>query len=91
MSVRGTTHARLVRKVIVRDGDHEGEKIVCAWLDCDKDGYMLYHVATNEAKPGFPRRLARYVFCSERHKQYWLNSHRPGMGAGMAPGYRNAL
>ena len=75
MPVRGTSHARLMRKVILREGDIGG-KVFCAWDDCDNDGYIMFHVAINAARPGFPRQLERYVFCSERHRQYFLNVHR---------------
>lgn len=80
MSVRGTTHARITRKVIIREGEQQGGKILCGWDDCEKDGVMLHHIAVNQAKPGFPPSLARYVFCSDRHKQYWAHSHRLGYG-----------
>jgi len=91
MSVRGTTHARLSRKVIIREGEAEGDKIYCGWDICDKDGTMLHHVAINMAKPGFPRHLARYVFCTERHKQYFLNSHRPGQYGVLPGGFKGTI
>lgn len=80
MSVRGTAHALLTRKVIILEGEQQGGKILCAWDTCDRDGTMLHHVAVNQAKPGFPRNLARYVFCTDRHKQYWQSSQRLGYG-----------
>lgn len=90
MTVRGTAHALLTRKVIIREGEQQGGKILCGWDTCDHDGTMLHHVAVNQAKPGFPRQLARYVFCSERHKQYWLNAHRLGHG-NLPAGYRSTI
>lgn len=80
MSVRGTTHARHHKKVIILEGAQKGEKIKCGWLDCDEDGYILYQAVTNAARPGFPRHLERYVFCTERHRQYFLHQMR-GHGA----------
>ena len=76
MSVRGTTYARHMRRVIIREGAQEGERIWCAWDDCDKHGYDAHRVRINEAKPGFPAKYINYVFCSNRHMEFWKNSHR---------------
>lgn len=92
MSVRGTSHARLHRKVIIREGADEGGKIFCGWDDCDRDGLMLYGVRQNDARPGFPAQWVTFVFCSERHKQYWLQSyHRPGTHGRMPAGLRRMV
>jgi hypothetical protein len=92
MSVRGTTHARIHRKVVIREGEDTGGKITCAWSDCDKDGYLLHHIAVNVARPGFPCQLERYVFCSERHKQYFIHSYRTPAGHGRLPaGFRGTI
>lgn len=91
MAVRGTTHARHMRRVIVRDAAAEGERIWCAWEDCDQHGYINYEFRVNEAKPGFPVQLARYVFCCEAHRQYFARSHVPGEYGrlrGINPRYR---
>jgi len=75
MPVRGTTHAIVQKKVI--NLDHGGNrKIACAWDECDNDGYELYKARVNQAAPGFPASYIQYVFCCERHKQYWVNSTR---------------
>jgi hypothetical protein len=79
MPVRGTTIAIHSRYVIVREqNEHEGERIWCAWHDCDKYGVMLHQTIINEAKPGFGVKLARYVFCSAQCKDYFDHSHIPG-------------
>lgn len=82
MPVRGTTlwrHARNEKRVIVNEGENNpqtGTRIFCAWDDCDRDGFELYKLVVNYAKPGFPPYRTTYVFCSERHRLYFLNSHR---------------
>lgn len=70
----GREHAIIQKKVINRDawGDR---KIVCAWDDCERDGFDLYKCRVNYGTPGYPQ-VVRYVFCSERHRQYWIHSHR---------------
>lgn len=88
MSVRGTSHARHHKKVVILEGAAAGTKIFCGWDDCDLDGFALFQVVINAAKPGFPRKLERYVFCTERHKQYWLNSH---IAYGQLPSGANRL
>jgi hypothetical protein len=80
--VRGTTawrHARLERKVVATEGRGSpvtGTKVFCAWDDCDRDGFELYKVVVNYAKPGFRPYVTRYVFCSERHRLFFLNASR---------------
>lgn len=89
MSVRGTSHARHHRKVVILDGgEQRGGKIACAWSDCDNDGYILYQAVTNAAQPGRPRHLERYVFCCERHRQYFLHQMRGGLAGALPPGER---
>lgn len=70
----------VAKQVIVREkNEHEGEKIWCAWEDCDQYGYEMYQHVINEAKPGFAKKLARYIFCCETHKRFFQTSHIPGM------------
>jgi hypothetical protein len=82
VSVRGTTHARHMRRVIIREGAEEGRPVDCGWDDCTNRGFNNHRVQINEAKPGFPPKYINYVFCCDRHRQYFLNSHR---GYGMLP------
>jgi hypothetical protein len=58
-----------------------GVHLPCCWDDCTRDGVELHKTTVKE-----PTGNANYVFCSERHRQYWINSHRNN---GMLPaGYR---
>lgn len=77
MSVRGTTHAIVQKKVI--NHDRGGTFLVCFWSDCDRDGLALYEVRNHEHARNIPcdhplARHCNYAFCSERHKQYHLAS-----------------
>jgi len=59
---------------VVINLDHAGDRhIMCAWDDCERDGYELYKAVVNYGKADTPR-LVSHVFCCERHKQYWINS-----------------
>lgn len=81
MPVRGTSVARHQRYAIVMDQadrEFEGERIWCAWADCDRYGYTCHQFVVNEAKPGFPVKLARYLFCSDQCRHYFARSHIPG-------------
>jgi hypothetical protein len=79
MPVRGTSVARHSRIVIIREqGEAEGGRLWCAWADCDRYGYACHQIVINEAKPGFPRKLARYVFCSDTCRTFFARSHIPG-------------
>jgi hypothetical protein len=90
MSVRGTSVALHHKHVIVREqNEHEGERIWCAWLDCDEYGVLAHQTVINEAKPGFPVKLARYVFCSAQCKAYFDRSHIPGQFGKLPPGMRS--
>lgn len=75
MSVRGTTHARVQKRII--NNDRGGTYVCCAWDECDNDGFELYKVRMHEhaQSVGCDSSLAKhitYVFCTERHKQYFL-------------------
>lgn len=77
-------HAILHKKVI--NLDHAGDrKIMCAWDECDRDGYELHQVRVNYGTAATPHVL-KYVFCTERHKQFFINSHR--RYGNLPPGYR---
>lgn len=89
MPVRGTTVARHLKEVIIREQEQEGERIWCAWADCDRYGYALFQFVVNEAKPGFARKLCRYVFCSEQCMEYFKRSHIPGEYGKLPPHLRS--
>jgi hypothetical protein len=93
-------HAIVEKKVI--NLDHAGDRhVMCAWDVCEKDGYENYKFVeeTGNVAAGWPSRPLTYVFCSEKHRQYWLQSYRQAKAGhskefmhGMLPkGYRNAI
>lgn len=89
MPARDTTAWRVgihERKVI--NHDRGGTHVMCAWDTCERDGFETYKIRTNTAKAGREPRYMTYVFCSERHKQYWLNNVRPGSNNNLPPGMR---
>lgn len=68
---------RTERRVLDRDhaetmDDHH---LLCCWDTCDRYGLELYKARVQDGTDRFPRNTW-YVFCSERHKQYWVNSTR---------------
>lgn len=68
--------------------------IPCCWFECEKPGYELYksvlHEHARELRCDDPRsQHVNFVFCGERHKQLYLNSHRD-MGK-LPPGYKLAI
>jgi len=71
MTVRGTTHARIQKKVFNFDA-WDPRKIMCAWNPCDNDGYELYKVVTHQGNLKGERTM-NYIFCSEKCKQAWLD------------------
>lgn len=85
-------HAIIEKKVI--NHDRGGTHVMCAWDDCEKDGVELHKVRVLDTKPGITPTYIHYVFCSERHRQYWINSApRDGsIGYGNLPaGYRSSI
>lgn len=79
-------HAILHKKVI--NLDHVGDRhVMCAWDTCERDGYEMHKVRVDYGKTG--PHIVNYVFCTERHKQYWINSHR-AYGQ-LPPGYKRSF
>lgn len=72
----------LARRVINHDGG--GRYIVCAWDDCERDGVELHKIRSHEHLRNVScedvdvgaalGRHITFVFCSERHRLYWLNA-----------------
>lgn len=92
MPVRDTTawrHAIHDKKVI--NHDRGGTYVMCAWDTCERDGYETHKVVQNEAAEGYPARYITFVFCSERHKQFWINNMRPGNNNNLPAGYRRSI
>jgi hypothetical protein len=73
---------RVHKKVL---SHNTGTWILCAFEDCELPGYEVHHVTTNEGYEPFLRedgvhyepKLLKYVFCSEGHKQLWLDCIGP--------------
>lgn len=86
----GTEHAIISRRAINLDHGVNGgptKYVMCAWDDCEHDGYELYKVRLNTGKADTPR-IVTHLFCTERHKQYWLNSTRSY--GNLPPGFRRS-
>jgi hypothetical protein len=89
---RGTTrwqHAIIQKKVI--NLDRGGTYVVCAWDTCEKNGYESHKVVEREHKAGREPHTITYVFCTDRHKQYWLASIRPGNNNNLPAGYKRSI
>lgn len=80
-------HAIIAKKVINMDSG--GNRVlVCCWDECDKPGYQCYlhisclHDRALGCESSDRRVLAEagqtahlnYVFCSARHRAYWVNA-----------------
>lgn len=77
MPVRETTQWRhaIIRKKVI-NLDHGGDRnVMCAWDTCEKDGYEMHKVRVRDSAPGQELKYIQYVFCCERHRDYWINSH----------------
>lgn len=88
----GMTTARHGKGVLSMDKAMRGETVWlrCAWDECEHQGVTL-HLAVHHAHAvgmacadPYAKHI-RYVFCSERHRQYFLHSHRPEVGYGNLP------
>jgi hypothetical protein len=84
----------MLKKVL---SGNTGAWIKCVWCHMhghDKAGYELYKSVFHEHLPSLacddPRaKHVNYLFCSERHKQYFRNSHIE-MDQ-LPPGYRSVI
>ena len=79
-------HAKLEKLAI--NLDNGGRPLVCCWDDCDRLGSVLYkHTSclhdirngcafSDERAFSASGRTAHldYVFCSQRHRNYWVNA-----------------
>lgn len=67
----------------------DGLHLLCMWLECERPGDTQYQAVVTEPygvdpglilvpAPNMHQRWKRihYLFCSERHRLYWANSHR---------------
>jgi hypothetical protein len=88
MTVRGTTawrHAILQKKVI--NHDRGGTYVMCAWDTCERDGYEMYKAIEHQSSASGGD--VTFVFCSERHKQYFL--HSTVRANDLPPGYKKSI
>lgn len=63
---------RVAKKVLSRDSD---AWLTCCWDECQRPGYDLHKITVNYGT-GYEPHLVKYVFCSEKHRNYWGNGHR---------------
>lgn len=64
----GTFHRK---KVLSRDTE---QWLLCGYRDCENDGYECHKVQVNDSAPGYPPKIVNFVFCSERHRQYFIDA-----------------
>lgn len=72
-------HGKRLGKYVYNMDVPGGRRIVCAWADCEADGVNLYLTVVHDHSTRCDHPDAKhpkYLFCSERHKMYWVNSHR---------------
>lgn len=76
------------KKVLNMDRWQLGELawLPCCWSDCEKSGTTLYQSWFHEHNPGIPcdhpelGKHVWYVFCNEKHRQFFKASHQDGHG-----------
>lgn len=67
----------VVRKVIgINDNGKPdfGPAIMCSWSDCTNLGHQEHRLETPDTTDA--RYNLVYIFCSQQHKWYYLNSHK---------------
>jgi hypothetical protein len=91
MPVRDSTEWRhgIVQKKVINH-DRGGTNVMCSWDTCERDGYEMYKVVTHLGNERGERTM-NYVFCSDRHKYYWLNNINSGSNNNMPRGRRNMI
>lgn len=81
----------IARKVLSASS---GNWIPCCWFECEKPGYELYKTVFHEHAKNLAcdhpmSQHVNFVFCSERCRQYYLNSH---IAMGQLPaGYKKVI
>lgn len=68
--------------------------IKCCWMHCDKRGVTLHMSVFHEHARSLPcdhplSEHVKFIFCSEKCKQYYLYSHKD-MG-NLPPGFKSSL
>lgn len=71
------------KPVLSMDKAARGETVWlrCCWDDCEEQGVTLHQTIFHDHARGYTcnhplARHVKYVFCSERHRQLFLNGHR---------------
>lgn len=59
------------KKVMSHD---TGEWLLCCWMECEKLGTNAHIAVQRTTEEGYDKTI-KYVFCSEKHKEYFKNSH----------------
>jgi hypothetical protein len=82
---------RTAKPVLSRD---DGTWLKCCWDDCERQGFDSHKTRFHDHAHGLPcdhpdAKHVWYVFCSNRHRDYFLHSHR-SMG-NLPPGSRLML
>jgi hypothetical protein len=71
-----------------------GGWIQCCWFECQKHGTTLHktvlheHMKTMRCDDPLSQHV-NFIFCSEKHKQFFLHSHRD-MGK-LPPGFKKTV
>lgn len=75
------------RRILNVDKARRGDTcwLLCCWDDCERDGVDSNKARFHDHNPGIrcddpTATHVWYVFCSERHRQMFLNAHRDGQG-----------
>lgn len=73
----------LVQRILNRDKAAQGDTVWlrCCWDDCERFAVSLHRSRHHDHNPGTPCDMPGakhpwYTFCSERHRQMFLNGHR---------------
>lgn len=85
-----TTYRGKVSERRVRD-TRDGAVLMCCWNDCERPGTELHKAREwlgSDPLTGAPI-FTWYVFCTDRHKMYWVNSTHDLFN--LPPGYKLAV
>jgi hypothetical protein len=82
-------HARIDKVAI--NLDHGGSKhVMCAWDTCEADGFETNKVVINYGN-AIETKLVTHLFCTERHRQYFIHGSREQAAYGrLPPGFRRS-
>jgi hypothetical protein len=87
--VTTTYRGKVAERRVIDPGDDA--RLLCCWDDCGRDGLELHKAREYlGVDPGTRTPIwTWYVFCTERHKMYWVNSVKDLYN--LPPGYRLAV